>query len=78
MAKKTVNVALIGAQFMGKAHSNAWRRVGMFFDLPVKPVTKVLCGKYEEEVQVADKYGWEETSLDWEAVVKRPDIDIVD
>jgi predicted dehydrogenase len=50
----------------------------MFFDLPVKPVMKVLCGKYEEEVQVAEKYGWEETSLDWEAVVKRPDIDIVD
>ena len=78
MAKKTVNVALIGAQFMGKAHSNAWRKVGMFFDLPVKPVMKVLCGKYKEEVQVAEKYGWAETSLDWEAVVNRSDIDIVD
>jgi hypothetical protein len=48
MAKKRVNVALIGAQFMGKAHSNAWRKVGMFFDLPVEPVMKVLCGKYPE------------------------------
>ena len=41
MAKKTVNVALIGAQFRGKAHSNAWRKVGMFFDLPVKPKSRV-------------------------------------
>lgn len=78
MAKKKVNVALIGAQFMGKTHSNAWRKVGMFFDLPVEPVMKVLCGKFPEELAVADKYGWQETSLDWEAVVNRPDIDIVD
>jgi predicted dehydrogenase len=78
MAKRKVNVALIGAQFMGKAHSNAWRKVGMFFDLPVEPVMKVLCGKYPEELGVAERYGWQETSLDWEEVVNRPDIDIVD
>lgn len=78
MAKKKLNVALIGAQFMGKAHSNAWRKVGMFFDLPVEPVMKVLCGKFEEEVQVAERYGWAETSLDWKEVVKRDDIDVVD
>ena len=78
MAKKKVNVALIGAQFMGKAHSNAWRRVGMFFDMPVEPVMKVLCGKYPAELEVAERYGWQETSLDWKEVVNRPDIDIVD
>ena len=78
MAKKQVNVALIGAQFMGKAHSNAWRKVGMFFDLPVQPVMKVLCGKYPEELAVAERYGWQETSLDWQEVVAREDIDIVD
>ncbi len=78
MAKKQLNVAMIGAQFMGKAHSNAWRKVGMFFDLPVKPVMKVLCGKFPEEVEVAEKWGWEETSLNWKAVVARPDIDIID
>ena len=58
MAKKKVNVALVGAQFMGKAHSNAWRKVGMFFDAPVEPVMKVLCGKFKEEVAVAEKWGW--------------------
>ncbi|NIA12628.1 MAG: Gfo/Idh/MocA family oxidoreductase [Nitrospiraceae bacterium] len=78
MAKKKVNVALIGAQFMGKTHSNAWRKVGMFFDLPVEPVMKVLCGKFPEELKVAGKYGWEEASLNWKEVVNRPDIDIVD
>lgn len=78
MARKQVNVALIGAQFMGKTHSNAWRKVGMFFDLPVQPVMKVLVGKFPEELEVAEKYGWQETSLDWEETVNRPDIDIVD
>ncbi|MCP4640479.1 MAG: Gfo/Idh/MocA family oxidoreductase [bacterium] len=78
MAKKKVNVAMIGAQFMGKTHSNAWRKVGMFFDTPVEPVMKVMCGKFPEELAVADKYGWEETSLNWKEVVNRPDIDIVD
>ncbi len=78
MAKKTVNVAMIGAQFMGKTHSNAWRKVGMFFDLPVQPVMKVMCGKFPEELATAEKWGWEETSLDWEKVIARPDIDIVD
>ena len=65
MAKKTVNVAMIGASFMGKAHSNAWRKVDMFFDAPVKPVMKVMCGKFEEELATADRWGWQETSLDW-------------
>jgi predicted dehydrogenase len=78
MAKKTVNVAMVGAQFMGKTHSNAWRKVGMFFDLPVQPVMKVMCGKFPEELATAHKWGWEETSLSWEDVVARPDIDIID
>lgn len=76
--KKKVNVAMVGAQFMGKTHSNAWRKVGMFFDLPVQPVMKVLCGKFPEELEVAEKWGWEETSLDWQEVVQRDDIDIID
>lgn len=78
MAKKTVNVAMIGAQFMGKAHSNAWRQVKAIFDLPVEPVMKVMCGKFPEELATAQKWGWQETSLDWKEVVNSPDIDVVD
>ena len=42
---KTVNVAIIGYKFMGKAHSNAWTNVTKFFDPPLKPVLKVACGR---------------------------------
>lgn len=78
MAKKTVNVAMIGGAFMGKAHSNGWRQVGMFFDPPVKPVMKVMCDKDPNVLKNAGRYGWQEASMDWQEVVNRPDIDIID
>jgi len=79
MAKRPVNVALIGYQFMGKAHSNAYRQVGRFFDLDVEPVMKVICGRDEAKVRAAkEKFGWQEYATRWEDVVARPDIDLVD
>jgi predicted dehydrogenase len=77
--KKTLNVALIGYQFMGRAHSNAWRQVGRFFDLPLEPVMKVLCGRNAAEVErAAGALGWQEAETSWEAVVARKDVDVVD
>ena len=45
MAKTSLNVALIGQGFMGRAHSNAWGQVGKFFDLPLMPVLHTACGR---------------------------------
>ena len=79
MAKKQVNVALIGYQFMGKAHSNAYRQVGRFFDLPVEPVMKVLVGRSESKLAAAaENFGWQEYSTRWEDVIQRSDIDLID
>ena len=76
---KTVNVAIIGTKFMGKAHSNAWSQAPKFFDLAVKPVLKVACGQDEKGTrEFADKWGWQETQTDWRKVVERPDVDIID
>ena len=75
----TVNVAIIGTKFMGKAHSNAWRSVNNFFDLKTKPVLKVACGRDPEGTQAfADNWGWEEVATDWQEVVQRKDVDIID
>ncbi len=38
-----INVALIGYNFMGKAHSHAFENVPFFFDHGVKPVKKSNC-----------------------------------
>ena len=79
MAKKKVNIALIGTKFMGKAHSNAFRKVAMFFDLPVEPVMKVICGRDPAGTEAAAQtFGWDEYDTDWRRVVSRADIDIVD
>jgi len=34
MSKKSLRVGMIGYNFMGTAHSNAWRQAPRFFDLP--------------------------------------------
>jgi predicted dehydrogenase len=80
MAKRKLNVALIGYQFMGKAHSNAYRQVARFFpELEIEPVLKVLCGRHADRVRAAaEKYGFEEYDTDWQRVVARDDIDLVD
>jgi predicted dehydrogenase len=79
MPKRKLNIALIGYQFMGKAHSNAYRQVARFFDLPVEPVMKVICGINGDRVEAAaGQLGWEEYSTEWTEVVERPDVDMVD
>src|ERR1051325_8010767 len=74
---KKLNIAMIGYGFMGKAHSNAWRQVARFFDLPLEPVMKVICGRNEEEVRkAANKFGWQEHSTSWDKDIGRKDTDV--
>ncbi len=75
-----INVALIGHRFMGKAHSNAYRQVRRFFPGKLVPRMKVLCGKActEELEATAAEYGWEESDCEWERVIARKDIEVVD
>jgi predicted dehydrogenase len=78
-SRTELNVALIGYAFMGKAHSNAYRQVTPFFAPRLRPRLKVLCGRTKEKVEAARReFGWEEAATDWEAVVRRKDIDVVD
>jgi predicted dehydrogenase len=80
MAKKKLNVAMIGYDFMGRAHSNAWRQVARFMpDLAYEPVMKVVAGRTEAKVkEAAERLGWEEYATRWEDVIARKDIDIID
>ena len=74
-----LNIAMIGYGFMGRAHSNAWRQVRSFFDVPYEPELKVICGRNETEVKrVADHFRWQDYATDWQNVVSRNDIDVVD
>ncbi|WP_314192351.1 Gfo/Idh/MocA family oxidoreductase [uncultured Arthrobacter sp.] len=74
----SLGVAMIGYAFMGKAHSNAWRNVSSFFDVPAFE-QKVLVGRDAGAVaQAAAKYGWAEPATDWRTIITRDDIDIMD
>ena len=76
---KTLNVAIIGTGFMGKAHSNAWERTHKFFQLGIKPVMKVACDTETDcTTTFANNWGWENIETDWRKVVERKDVDIVD
>ncbi len=73
-----LGVAMIGYAFMGKAHSNAWRNVASYFDVPAFE-QKVLVGRDAVQVAAAaKKYGWAESATDWRSVLDRDDIHIVD
>jgi myo-inositol 2-dehydrogenase/D-chiro-inositol 1-dehydrogenase len=77
--KKPLNVGMVGYSFMGRAHSNAWRQVSHFFDLPYRPVLKAACARNEAAARAfADQWGYESVETDWRALIARPDIDIVD
>lgn len=79
MAKKQVNVALIGYKFMGKAHSHAYKDVSLFFDLESVPVMKVICGRHDVPLSIAqEKFGWQERTTDWKKIINRDDIDLID
>ncbi len=74
-----VRVALFGTKFMGKAHSQAYRNVNMFFPDAPKVEMKVIVGRDPGETETArEAYGWQEASTDWKAVMRRKDIDLVD
>ena len=75
----TLRVALIGQGFMGRAHSNAYRQVRHFFDVPYEIDCRVLCGRDPARLaEMASRWGWTETATDWRDVVGRSDIDVVD
>lgn len=79
MPSKELRVAIIGYQFMGKAHSNAWSQAARFFDLPLKPVLQVACGRNETALRAfADNWGWKHVETDWRRVIERDDVDVVD
>ena len=76
---RKIHVALVGYQFMGKAHSNAYRQMPHFFNPSALPVMQVICGRNQAGVSAAaGQLGWKEWSTSWEEVVNRPDIDLVD
>ncbi|HEX3811204.1 MAG TPA: Gfo/Idh/MocA family oxidoreductase [Mycobacteriales bacterium] len=74
-----LGVGLVGYAFMGAVHSQAWRTVNKFFDLPAQAELAVLCGRNKEAATAAAaKFGYPSVETDWHTVLERDDVDIVD
>lgn len=76
---RELRIGMIGYKFMGKAHSNAYRSLPMFFPDAVKPEMTVICGRNEDAVKLAaSQFGWMSTETDWRELIARDDIDVID
>lgn len=79
MSKKSLNIGMIGYGFMGRVHTNAYRKVNHFFDLDYQPVLKAACARNEERIQAfADRWGYQSVETDWRKMISREDIDVID
>ena len=78
-AKKHLNIGLVGYGFMGRTHSNAYKRVNDFFDVPYRPVLKAICGRTADGAKAfASQWGYESVETDWRKLIERKDIDAID
>jgi len=76
---KELRVGMIGYGFMGRTHSNAYKRLTDFFPVQHKPVLKAVCARNAEKARAfADNWGYERIETDWRALVEAPDIDLID
>ena len=76
---KPLNIGMIGYGFMGRAHSNGYRRVANFFDQAYYPVLKACCARDKDKLKAfADQWGYESVETDWRKMIERKDIDAID
>ncbi|GAA2740646.1 Gfo/Idh/MocA family oxidoreductase [Terrabacter aerolatus] len=78
-SKPTLGVGMIGYAFMGRAHSQAWRNAGSYFDVPAVPSLVAVAGRNEAAARdTADRFGWAGVETDWRRLLDRDDIDVID
>src|SRR6188768_3335718 len=76
---KELRVGMIGYGFMGRAHSNAYKRLNDFFPVEHRPVLKAVSARNRDKAQqFADIWGYERVETDWQKIVDASDIDLID
>jgi predicted dehydrogenase len=79
VAKRRLNIGLVGYGFMARTHSNAFLQAPRYFDLPFEPVLKGVAARSQDRVErFAGNWGYQSTETDWRRLVERKDIDLID
>jgi len=75
-----VGVGMLGYAFMGKAHSNAYKKIPyMMYPPPAVPDLTAICGRNEEAVaEAARRYGYKRYYTDWEQMLTDDEVEIFD
>jgi predicted dehydrogenase len=76
----SIGIGMLGYAFMGKAHSNALKKIAyMTWPPPFSPRLVAISGRTEAAVrEAARRYGYERYSTDWRDVVDDPEVQIFD
>src|SRR6202171_599562 len=77
---KDIGVGMLGYAFMGKAHSNAYRKIQyMTWPPPLMPRLVAICGRAEADAAEAARRGrYESYATDWRQLVRDDRIQLFD
>jgi len=77
---RELGVGMLGYAFMGKAHTNAFVKMPIFFyPPPAKPKLVAIFGRTEDKVrEAAKRFGYKRYYTRWEELIKDPEVEIVD
>lgn len=74
-----IGIGMVGYQFMGRSHSNAFRQVTPFMKPDLTPRMAAVCGRNEKAVKAfAEQFGWESYETDYKKLIARDDIQVID
>jgi predicted dehydrogenase len=75
-----IGIGLLGYAFMGKAHTNAFKKIPYIMYPPVAvPRLVAICGRNEGAVkEAARRYGYEGTYTDWRRMLENDAIQVFD
>jgi len=76
----TIGIGMLGYAFMGKAHTNAYKKMPyIFWPPPAIPRLVAIAGRNQSATQeAARRYGYEKVYADWRDLIKDPDVQLFD
>lgn len=75
-----LGIGMLGYAFMGKAHTNAYKKLNYIYTPPPARARLVaIAGRNKEAVEAAaSRYGYEKAVTDWHALIDDPAIQVLD